>query len=113
MGIRHIVLFNKFLNNKEKGYTINIHYTLFLIRIKQYELLSDTIKTEQYLTYKGLLRVLFVSRNKNVERFQDWAEDCLFTMQMGKEEEKVKLGTSILNIPEKTYRAVFQKHASK
>jgi hypothetical protein len=71
------------------------------------------IKKCLYLTYKGLLRVLFVSRNKNAERFQDWAEDCLFTIQMGKGEEKVKLGTSILNIPEKTYRAVFNKHADK
>jgi hypothetical protein len=54
-----------------------------------------------------------VSRNKNVERFQEWAMKTLFTIQMGKEEEKVKLGTSILNIPERTYRAVFKKHANK
>jgi hypothetical protein len=54
-----------------------------------------------------------VSRNKNASLFRKWATHKLFTIQMGKEEEKVKLGTSILNIPEKTYRAVFNKHADK
>jgi hypothetical protein len=54
-----------------------------------------------------------VSRNKNVERFQEWAMKTLFTIQMGKEEDKVKLGTSILNISEKTYRALFSKCANK
>ena len=32
---------------------------------------------------------------------------------MGKEEDKVELGTSILNIPEKTYKALFSKCANK
>jgi hypothetical protein len=94
-------------------YERNIHYKIFFIRVSPNQVRNEMIKKCLYLTYKGLLRVLFVSRNKNAERFQDWAEDCLFTIQMGKGEEKVKLGTSILNIPEKTYRAVFNKHADK
>lgn len=105
----------KYLNDtlsKDRGFDKNIHYNLFVIKAVN-DRHENTIKKYLYLTYKGLLRVLFVSRNKNAERFQDWAEDCLFTIQMGKEEEKVKLGTSILNIPEKTYKAVFQKHANK
>ena len=101
------------LQNHEYGYEINKHYKTFFIRHTFSLTKLPTIKKSLYLTYKGLLKVLFVSRNKHAERFQDWAEDCLFTIQMGKEEEKVKLGTSILNIPEKTYRAVFNKHADK
>jgi hypothetical protein len=54
-----------------------------------------------------------VSRNKNVKRFQEWAIKTLFTIQMGTKEEKVKLGTKILGIPEKTYSAVFNKCADK
>ena len=94
-------------------YERKIDYDTFFIRQAFGSTKSHTIKKCIYLTYHGLLRVLFASRNKNVKRFHDWAEDCLFTIQMGKEEEKVKLGTSILNIPEKTYRVVFQKHADK
>ena len=94
-------------------YERNIHYKTFFIHVSPGQSRNITIKKCLYLTYKGLLRVLFVSRNKNAERFQDWAEDCLFTIQMGKEEEKVKSATSILNIPEKTYKAVSKKHANK
>jgi hypothetical protein len=99
------------LLTKYRGYERNIHYKTFLITFSNRE--GKTTNKNIYLTYSGLLRVLFVSRNKNVERFQDWAMKTLFTIQMGKEEEKVKLGTSILNIPEKTYKAVFKKHANK
>jgi hypothetical protein len=33
-----------------------------------------------YLTYNGLVRVLFVSRNKHVNRFQEWAMERLFVV---------------------------------
>jgi hypothetical protein len=101
------------LHHVDRGYEKNVHYKIFLISVPNEHNENTNKKKCLYLTYKGLLRLVFVSRNKKVERFQDWAEDCLFTIQMGKEEEKVKLGTSILNIPEKTYRAVFNKHADK
>ena len=54
-----------------------------------------------------------MSRNKHVERFQAWAEECLFTIQMGQPEEKIKLGTNILGITEKTYTEIFSKHANQ
>jgi len=95
------------------GYNKDTDYKLFFIRVNSRNSAVDTIKKSLYLTYEGLLRVLFVSRNKNASLFRKWATHKLFTIQMGKEEEKVKLGTSILNIPEKTYRAVFNKHADK
>ena len=60
-----------------------------------------------FLTYTGLLRVLFVSRNKNAETFTIWATQKLFTMQMGSKEAKEILGTEVLNIKIENYRAVF------
>ena len=94
-------------------YERKIDYTTFFIRQAFGSTKSHTIKKCVYLTYHGLLRVLFVSRNKNVKRFQDWAEESLFTIQMGTKEDKVKLGTSILNISPKTYKAVFSTYANK
>jgi hypothetical protein len=64
-----------------------------------------------YLTYKGLLRVLYTSRNKNAEHFTDWADDKLFTIQMGTIEKKEVLGTSILGIKLENYKAVFTKYS--
>ena len=69
-------------------------------------------KTTLYLTYKGLLRVLFVSRNKNVDKFQDWAEEKLFTIQMGTRDQKMKLGAEVLNTSPRTLKAIFDKHAA-
>jgi len=94
-------------------YERKIDYETFFIRQAFGSTKSHAIKKCLYLTYHGLLRVLFVSRNKNVERFQDWAEESLFTIQMGTKEDKVKLGTSILNISPKTYKAVFSTYANK
>ena len=70
------------------------------------------IKEFLYLTYKGIVRVLFVSRNKNVEKFQDWALNTLFTCQMGSAEEKEVLVSEVMNMDVANVRAMFNKYAS-
>ena len=99
------------LRNDGTCYDINIHYKSF-IRVTRNNSASNSIKKRLYLTYKGLLKVLFNSRTGNAEQFQDWAEDKLFTIQMGPQENKEILGTDILGINIKNYRAVFNKHSS-
>lgn len=93
----------------ENGYKYGLHYKAF----KRFPL-GETNKQEMtlYLTYKGLLRVLFASQNKNVDKFQDWAEEKLFTIQMGTRDQKVKLGAEVLNTSPRTLKAIFDKHAS-
>jgi len=104
---------NKTIIDIRNGYKRNKHYKTFFIRSYGVENVSTTIKKCLYLTYRGLLRVLFVSYNKNAEHFQNWAEEKLFTIQMGSKEEKIKLGADILNISMKAYKAVFDSHADK
>jgi hypothetical protein len=99
------------LRNEHNQYTTD-HYNVYFIQGKQFQELSPQIKKEQYLTYKGILRVLFASNSKTAEKFQDWAEDTLFTVQMGTKDAKVKLGTDLLNITPKTYKAVFDTYAT-
>jgi predicted GIY-YIG superfamily endonuclease len=101
------------LRDERNQYKTKVHYTTFFVRSKPVENMPDTIIKEQYLTYKGLLRVLFASNSSGAEQFQDWAEDKLFTIQMGQKEDKIKLGTDILNITTKTYKAVFSAYANK
>lgn len=93
----------------ENGYEYGLHYKAFK-RVPS----GETNKQEMalYLTYKGLLRVLFVSRNRNVDKFQDWAEEKLFTIQMGTRDQKVKLGAEVLNTSPRTLKAIFDKHAA-
>jgi len=99
-----------------KAYERGLHYTTFKRETTLHSMESKNTnkpsKTTLYLTYKGLLRVLFVSRNKHVDKFQDWAEEKLFTIQMGTREQKVKLGAEILNTSPRTLKAVLDKHAS-
>jgi len=97
---------------RERGFERGIHYTTFKREIRSVRDGSKPCKTTLYLTYKGLLRVLYGSRNKHVDKFQDWAEAKLFTIQMGSNEQKVKLGTDLCNIPLKTYKAIFESHTS-
>jgi hypothetical protein len=47
-----------------------------------------------------------------VDKFQDWAEEKLFTIQMGTREQKVKLGAEILNTSPRTLKAIFDKYAA-
>jgi hypothetical protein len=99
-----------------KAYERGLHYTTFKRETTLHSMESKNTnkpsKTTLYLTYKGLLRVLFVSRNKHVDKFQDWAEEKLFTIQMGTREQKVKLGAEILNTSPRTLKAVLDKHAA-
>ncbi len=103
------------LDNKKGNYERNIHFKTFNRKItvgnSDHKQPNKKQKTSLYLTYKGFLRVLFVSRNKNAEKFQDWAEEKLFTMQMGNQDKKEELGCEILNMDVKAYRAVFKNHA--
>ena len=58
--------------DKRWQFKLNLHYKYFVIT-KAENLETHKNKKELYLTYFGLIRVLMVSRNKQVEQFQSWA----------------------------------------
>jgi hypothetical protein len=99
------------LRNEHNQYTSD-HYKVYFIRGKQFQELSHTIKKAQYLTYKGILRVLFASNSGSAEKFQDWAEEILFTHQMGTKEAKEGLSAKLSGIDLKTFKAVFDTYAT-
>ena len=101
------------LGNPNSSYERGIDFDTFFNRGRVINDDPLPIKKGLYLTYHGMLRVLFVTRNKKVQHFQSWAEDKLFTIQMGKKEDKIKLGTDILKIDIKTYKSVFDSYADK
>ena len=108
------------LLHKDRGYEKGIHYELFVRNELPNEqpvtnILNKTDKNTRklYLTFLGLTRLLFVSKNKNAEHFQKWANKQLFTIQMGTEQQKERLGANLLQINLESVRAVFKKHANK
>jgi hypothetical protein len=78
------------LYHKESNYIINIHYKYFNVKIHD-NLVVKKIKKEMYLTYNGILKVLFSSKSGNAENFQEWATEKLFAIQLGSEDDKLVL----------------------
>ena len=92
-------------------YERTLHYECF-VRLgvtNSYSQSNRKIEKFLCLTYKGLLKVLYNSRSGTAEKFQDWVEDNMFAIQLGTVEQKEELGTSILGITIKNFKAVFDK----
>jgi hypothetical protein len=105
-------------NNIQKehtNYLKNIDYKYFICE-KKYNVLNKTsknvkldtsIKKELFLTYEGMLRVLFVSRNNKTSHFISWATKTLFTVQLGTTKQKEELVGNILGVSAKVIKEVF------
>ena len=93
------------------AYSRGIDYVTFIqgILLNQQD---APIKRCLYLTYAGLSRVLFLTRNGHTKRFQDWAINKLFTIQMGEEPEKKKLGAKLCGITVRQVTDVFGKNCA-
>ena len=90
------------LLDKEKKYFENKHYKIFFTSssnmIGPTNSGTDQSKNKEvYLTYLGILKILFSSRSGNAEAFQEWWAETLFTVQMGTEESKYNLIKSMFN----------------
>ena len=73
---------------------------------------KQRVQKELFLTYEGILRVLFISRSGNTRGFIRWAVDKLFTIQMGTAEQKRHLASKILGVSAKALREVFKQSAT-
>lgn len=66
-----------------------------------------------YLTYKGVLKVLFCSRTGRAEQFIDWATKTLFTAQTGKVSDKIKLASDLIGADLEAVKIVFNTAVRK
>ena len=60
-----------------------------------------------YLTYNGILRVLFASLSDKVDNFVRWVTKTLFTAQLGTFEAKQELSSKLLGVHALTIKEVF------
>ena len=102
--------------NNDKKYEEEKDYKFFNIpettngRQKQ----NKIYKKELFLTYNGLIRMLFVSRIKNeiINLYNRWIIETLFTHQLGTNEQKEKLASNLIGIPIKTMRDALNRSGS-
>ena len=93
--------------HKDSKYSVNKHYKYFIC-CKTYNIGKKQLKKELFLTYEGILRVLFVSENNKTSHFVKWATETLFTVQMGEDEDKDTLAASLLGTTYKVIKQVFR-----
>lgn len=59
---------------------------------------SNDTKRTLYLTYIGVMKVLFGARGDKAERFTTWATRIIFTMQMGAPQQRQELAANALEM---------------
>ena len=70
-------------------------------------------KKELYLTYNGVLKLLFCARGDKAERFQKWAMNILFTMQMGNQDDRDKVAADALNVEHSAITNLFRTSSKR
>lgn len=73
-------------------------FITFRVPVDNVNLGTNMTRTSLFLTYIGLLRVLFVSRNNNTEVFYEWATERLFAAQMGDRSQRAHSAAQLLGV---------------
>jgi hypothetical protein len=111
---------DKTLMNK-RGYEKLKHYICFCMVINDYHNGKNKNKNNNrnnnkkylYLTYIGLIKVLFSSRKHIAESFVNWASKTLFIAHLGSPDQKIKLAGNLIGVSADVVKAVFSKTATE
>jgi hypothetical protein len=103
-------LYTTIISSSSK-YLINEHYKYFYLN-KLHNMQNKQLKNKElFLTYEGVLRVIFNSENNKTKGFVKWATETLFTVQMGDKEDKDNLASTLLGTTYKVVKQVFRSSA--
>lgn len=101
---------NRNLTDIKSAFVVEKDYTYFIckkVRNSEENTNNTIIKKVMYLTYIGILRVLFASHSPRAHTFVKWATESLFTLQMGTQIQKDDLISSVLGVSAKVIKEVF------
>ena len=100
----------KALTKEDRGYEKGHHYQFYsTVGVND----ANQRTKEIFITYKGMLKILFSSRTGNADKFVDWATETLFTVQMGTSDQKETLASTLIGQSVQNVRAVFNTCAKK
>jgi hypothetical protein len=90
---------NEKIIDKKSNYVYGKHFVYFLSDQGTSLVRKDDVKHKVlYLTYTGVLRILFRAQGLNAERFTTWATRIIFTMQMGAPQQRQELAANALEM---------------
>ena len=102
--------------DERNSYMKDIDYKYFMckniVENKNQTSKKVSVSKELFLTYEGILRVLFVSKNNKTRQFIKWVTETLFTVQMGSAEQKNTFVSNILGCSAKVVKEVFNADAN-
>jgi hypothetical protein len=101
----------KIIRNKETKYNDDDYKTFTTQIVKDLDKIE--CKKQVFITYEGMIKILYSSQSKKAKTFRTWATDTLFTVQMGTEEKKEKLSADLIGQSVKNIRAVFRTCSKK
>ena len=100
------------INGENETYEKNIDYKTFTV-ITKFNLNKTKSKIYLFMTYEGLIKLLYISRNPNAKLFRSWASEKLFTIQFGTRDQKEELASSLIGVNSKTIKDVFNINCAK
>jgi hypothetical protein len=103
------------ISDKRGSYVLSDDYNYFICNrpVSNGTIANKNITgKELFLTYAGILRVLFVSRSGKANLFVKWATETLFTVQIGTNEQQNKLVAKILGTNVENIVEVFNANAN-
>jgi hypothetical protein len=106
---------NAILTNELSNYKLSKDYEYFICeKILCYDKKTnkEIIKKYMFLTYEGLLRVLFTTKNNKTTPFIKWASEILFTVQMGNDIQKNNLISKMKGVSYSTIQELFNINAT-
>jgi hypothetical protein len=107
---------DKTIIDERKSYILHDDYEIFLSdKVDNGDLMTSKNKTyvkSLYLTYEGMIKILYTSRSGNAKNFRIWATNILFTIQIGSKEEKEDLISGVLGINAKLLKEVLSSTVS-
>ena len=97
----------KNITDPESQYMINNHYRIFNNTKIVNPAKKNNKKTLLFVTYEGLLKLLFTSRTGNTTSFIKWATKTIFTAHLGSKDDKLALASSLIGASPQAIKEVF------
>lgn len=101
------------LQNSQTQFTEGMHFQTFIYESCVQGVVHNEdnppnkkqLKASIFLSYLGLLRLLFVRQHPIADKFQEWASEKLFAIQYGTLEQKNELAADVMGVSVKAIKA--------
>lgn len=100
---------SKTLLRDHTGYQNGTHYSWFILSSGDGVPNQHNKKRELYLTYEGLMRVIYRSNSGIASEFRCWIDECVFAMNWGTKDQKAKVVSRALNVDAEHLKAIMRK----